>query len=104
MIVCFKKKKISSFYYYSMSSQGKRIVVLDLTAFPFLQTLNKEKTVNYSCKSLFLQDWITLETYIKDSKRKWGDTIDQQFYSQLSSQMPSEESIYTSLFILHLIY
>ena len=54
MIVCFKKKKISSFYYYSMSSQGKRIVVLDLTAFPFLQTLNKEKTVNYSCKSLFL--------------------------------------------------
>ena len=45
-----------------------------------------------------------METYIKDSKRKWGDTIDQQFYSQLSSRMPSEESIYTSLFILHLIY
>ena len=45
-----------------------------------------------------------METSIKDSKRKWGDTIDQQFYSQLSSRMPSEESIYTSLFILHLIY
>ena len=45
-----------------------------------------------------------METYIKDSKRKWGDTIDQQFYSQLSSRMPSEESIYTSLFILNLIY
>ena len=45
-----------------------------------------------------------METYIKDGKRKWGDTIDQQFYSQLSSRMPSEESIYTSLFILHLIY
>lgn len=45
-----------------------------------------------------------METYIKDSKRKWGDTIDQQFYSQLSSRMPSEESIYTSLLIFHLIY
>lgn len=45
-----------------------------------------------------------METYIKDSKRKWGDTIDQQFYSQLSSRMPSEESIYTSLLILQLIY
>lgn len=45
-----------------------------------------------------------METYIKDSKRKCGDTINQQFYSQLSSRMPSEESIYTSLFILHLIY
>lgn len=45
-----------------------------------------------------------METYIKDGKRKWGDTIDQQFYSQLSSRMPSEESIYTSLLILQLIY
>ncbi len=50
----FRKKQISSFFYYSMNSQGKRIVVLDLTAFPFLQTLNKENTVDYMFMALFL--------------------------------------------------
>ena len=38
MIVCFKKKKISLFYYYSMSSQGKRIVVLTIPAAKIVPT------------------------------------------------------------------
>ena len=48
-IVCMKVSSIvviGTFFYISMNYQGKRIVVLDLTAFPFLQALEKENTVD----------------------------------------------------------